>query len=175
MAKTKTHKTGKTKLHKGKKVNEYSDGCWRYDGSGALAIRSPNWGGTITKETSRAMQQSAVDGRMRKKKEAIVKATQEAMGPDGKLKIKLPDDAAAYVAGELWAEALQHEQLLSSRLKVYQEIGGEAGIVEKRGGGHGVQAVQVNINISEKAIKGIEEEDAVLEALWEEVDTSRKE
>ena len=93
----------------------------------------------------------------------------EAMGADGKLKIKLPDDAAAYVAGELWAETLQHEQLLTSRLKVYQEIGGEAGIVERRGGGQSVQAIQVNINISDKATAGIEEEDQILDALWEEL------
>ena len=173
MAKTKTHKTGNTKFHKGKKVNEYSDGCWRYDGSGALAIRSPAWR-NITKETSGAMQQLAVDARKEKKRQAIVKATQEAMGADGKLKIKLPDDAAAYVAGELWSEALQHEQLLASRLKVYQEIGFEVGIVdrtEKKGAG--VQAIQVNINISEKATAGIEEEDQILDGLWTEI--SRKE
>ena len=167
MAKTK--KTGKTKLHKGRKVNEYSDGCWRYDGSGGIAIRSPDWGGTITKETSKAMQLRQVDARKEKKQQAIIKATQDAMGADGKLTIKLPDDAAAYVAGELWAETLQHEQLLTSRLKVYQEIGGEAGIVERRGGGQSVQAIQVNINISDKATAGIEEEDQILDALWEEL------
>ena len=169
MAKPKTHKTGKIKLHKGKKINEYSDGCWRYDGSGALAIRSPNWGGTITKETSGPMQKLAVDARKDKKQQAIVKVTQEAMGVDGKLRIKLPDDAAAYVAGEIWAETLQNEQPLRDRLLVYEAIGRDAGLVEKKGGGQSVQAIQVNINISDKATAGIEEEDKILDALWEEL------
>ena len=166
MAKTK--KTGKTKIHKGKKVNEYSDGCWRYE-AGALAIRSPNWGGTITKATSRAMQERQVDARMKKKQDAIVKVTQEAMGVDGKLRVKLPDDAAAYVAGEIWAETLQNDQPLRDRVLVYEAIGRDAGLVERKGGGQSVQAIQVNISISDKATAGIEEEDQILDALWEEL------
>ena len=166
----KTHKTGKTKIHKGRKVNEYSDGCWRYDGSGALAIRSPAWANNnITKKTAVEMQKRGIDSRMKKKQAAVVKATQEAMGINGKFKVKLPDDAAAYVAGELWAETLQNDQPLRDRVLVYERVGRDVGLVTSKGEGKSVQAIQVNINISEKATKGLEEEDKILDALWEEV------
>jgi len=166
----KTHKTGKTKIHKGKKINEYSDGCWRYDGGGALAIRSPAWANAnITKKNAVAMQKRGVETRKKKKQDAIVRATQEAMGIDGKFKVKLPDDAVAYVAGELWAETLQNDQPLRDRVLVYERVGRDVGLVTGKGEGKSVQAIQVNINISEKATKGLEEEDKILDALWEEV------
>ena len=173
MAKTKTHKTGKVSTKNGFEILEYDDGSWRYNakkGKSGIAIRSPSWGGVITKANALEMQKRGAEARKEKKRQAIIAATIEAMGADGKLKIKVGDDAAAYVAGELWAETLQHEQLLASRLKVYQEIGFEAGIVDRTEKvGAGVQAVQVNITISDKATKGIEEEDQILDALWEEI------
>ena len=164
---TKTHKTGKTKVHKGKLVNEYSDGCWRYATGGYIAIRSPAWAkANFTKENTREMQIRGQDAKAAKKQEAIRLAVEDVSG----LKMNLSGDAIAYIAGELAKEALQHDNPLRDRVYTYKEIGGDAGLVDRRGGGGGGQAIQVNINISEKATAGIEVEDKILDALWEEID-----
>jgi hypothetical protein len=164
----KTHKTGKTKIHKGKLINEYSDGCYRYDGSGALAIRSPKWA-NFTKENTREMQVRGQDAKRAKKQEAIRKAVEDISG----LPMNLSGDAIAYIAGELVKETLQHDNPLRDRVYTYKEVGGDAGLVDGRVGGGGTQAIQVNINISEKATAGIEEEDQILDAIY--ADISRKE
>ena len=171
MAKAKTHKTGKTKLHKGKKINEYSDGCWRYDGGGALAIRSPAWAtSNFTKENSGVMQRRGVEALKEKKQQAILRRAKEHLSLEQSARLNMPHDVAAEAAAELYMEVFEHDDVsVGDRVKVYKEVGADVGFVDKRVGGGGTQAVQVNITISDKAKQGIEEEDQILDALWEEL------
>ena len=161
--KTKTHKTGKTKLHKGLKVNEYSDGCWRYATGGYIAIRSPKWA-NFTKENTKEMQQRGVDARVAKKQEAIRKASEEHSGNP----MLLPDDAMAYTYGELWKGALDDKNKLKARAETVMMVGRDARLVDWKGDGGA--KVQVNIAISDKATAGIEESHEILDALWKEID-----
>ena len=169
MVKRKTHKTGKTKLHKGKKINEYSDGCWRYE-KGALAVRSPHWGGDITSETAGAMQKRGQEVIEAKKQAAILRRAKEHLGLETTRLITLPADVAAEAAAELYMEIFEHDHALSARVSAYKEIGADVGFIDKTASGKNVQTLNiVNITISDKATKGIEEEDQILDALWEEI------
>jgi hypothetical protein len=170
----KTHKTGKTKIHKGKLVNEYSDGCYRYDGSGALAIRSPKWA-NFTKENTREMQLRGQDAIKEKKQAAILRRAKEHLSLETGSLVTLPIDVAAEAAAELYMEVFEHDNPLRDRVKVYKDVGRDVGFVDKHGVGGGPNIVNVQINISEKAVAGIDKEDEILDGLWEEIDTSRKE
>ena len=164
----KTHKTGKTKLHKGRKVNEYSDGCWRYDGSGSLAIRSPSWN-SITKENAVAMQRRGQDVREEKKQAAIMRRAREHLSLEASARVRVPDDVAAEAAAEIYMEVFERDNSLRDRVLTYERIGRDAGFVDRQISG-GPQAIQININVSEKAIAGIEEEDLILDAIYKDLD-----
>jgi hypothetical protein len=171
----KTHKTGKTKLHKGFDIREYSDGSWRYfKGKTGIAIRAPQWE-NITKENSKEMFLRGRDVIQEKKQAAILRRAKDHLSLEASQRISQPLDVAAEASAELYMEVFEHDNPLRDRVKVYTEIGKDVGFVDKHSGGGGTQAIQVNINISEKAVAGIDKEDEILDGLWEEIDTSRKE
>ena len=162
MAKSK--RTGETRFKNNETQYKYTDGAWRRV-NGQLAELHPGQR-KFTKANAKAMSVRGQDAKMAKKQEAIRKAVEDISG----LPMHLSGDAIAYIAGELAKETLQHDNPLRDRVYTYKEIGGDAGLVNRRSGGGGTQAIQVNINISEKATEGIEVEDEILDALWEEID-----
>jgi len=175
MAKTpKTRKTGKTKIHKGKLVNEYSDGCYRYDGSGALAIRSPKWA-NITKENTREMQLRGQDVIKEKKQAAILRRAKEHLSLEASQRVNLPIDVAAEAAAELYMEVFEHDNPLRDRAKVYKDVGQDVGFVDKRSGGGGAGTVNIQINISEEAVDKVESQFEILEGIYKSLDDGREE
>jgi len=166
----KTQKTGKSKIHKGKKINEYSDGCWRYDRAGGIAIRSPNWGGNLTSATAGAMQKRGQEVIAAKKQEAILRRAKEHLSLETASLITLPADVAAEAAAELYMEVFERDNPLRDRVHAYKEVGADDGFVDKRSGGGGVQAIQVNINISEEAADKVESQFEILEGIYKSLD-----
>ena len=116
------------------------------------------------------MQKRGQDVLKDKKQAAILRRAKEHLSLEQSARLNLPHDVAAEAAAELYMEVFEHGDVsVGERVKVYTEIGKDVGFVDKRGGGGGTQAIQVNINISEKATAGIEEEDQILDGLWEEL------
>ena len=169
---TKTHKTGKISTKNGFEICEYSDGSWRYNpkkGKHGIAIRSPKWA-NFTKENAKEMSVRGQDAIMEKKQAAILRRAKEHLSLETSRLVNLPIDVAAEAAAELYMEVFEHDNPLKDRAKVYIDVGRDVGFVDRRGVGGGGQAIQVNINISEKATAGIEVEDEILDALREEID-----
>ena len=108
-----------------------------------------------------------------KKQAAILRRAKEHLSLEASQRINQPLDVASEAAAELYMEVFEHDNPLRDRVKVYKEVGADVGFVDKRVGGGGTQAIQVNINISDKATAGIEEEDQILDAIY--ADISRKE
>jgi len=166
---SKTHRTGKTEVWKdGRNVYEYSDGCWR-DDLGRMVIKSPALK-EFDSETGAIAGRKAQDAKRKKKQDAIILAIRDRVDDEMRDGITTAEDAAALVAGALFAETLEHDQPLRDRVYTYERIGADAGLVSKYkdGGGGNTQALQINITVKADAAEELGRQVEILEGYFEE-------
>lgn len=104
-----------------------------------------------------------------KKQAAILRRAKEHLSLEIASIVTLPVDVAAEAAAELYMEVFERDNPLRDRAKVYKDVGQDVGFVDRHTGITPGQ-VNVQINISQKATEGIEEEDKIFDAIYKELD-----
>ena len=175
---TKTKKTGELSTKDGYEIAEYDNGAWRYTGDGgktkgAIAIRPPEE--EFTTELDHPMNAAEMSkkgevSRKQKFQDAITRKAIEHLDRKTAGRIENATDVYAEAAAIMSMELFEADQPLRDRTNAFERIGAAVGVIDKYKDGKSgpTQAIQLNITISDKAMAGVEANDEVIDALWEE-------
>ena len=142
------------------KIQEWTDGSWRFTGGddsrgyARIAKRAPDWKNIQTSEQGKAVRRAGIE----KQQEAALRGAMQSLEKSGKIGMGTREDIVAAVFESQTDLAMSPEMGRSSTEAGKFVLSGVGAHVDMRGEKEGaMQAVQVNINISEEVGNRVED------------------